>query len=647
MSKEATKTRQERARETWKQYEEGRAYLASISLDSTIKQNINFYEGRQWAAPTPSTKLLPRPVTNIVRMIANNKMSAMNNKPCKIVYEADSSEQDSTDFTKFSDYQFKEMGMDRLNRRAAYNGCLKGSYMYHIYWDAEARGKKGKVTGAMRAEILDPRNVIFCNPAQIDEQKQKYIIVAVREEVEAVKEALPKGYDKDYIKADNDDDGTKKEQDGTEMCTVLIKYFKKDGEVYCEKSVRDMVIRDAFPLRPDYEQAKRDLFKEADEANGDSPDDTEDTEKAEPFSTYKPTLYPIAVGQYIEREDSIYGLSEVEGLIPNQKSINLTNAMILLQVQNESWSKWIVRADALKGQQITNESGQVLTDHSATGDGIKRVGGGQFNTAAMNFLDNLINTTRVVTGSTEVMSGEVISANMSGAAIAQLQAQAQQPMEETRKAFWRVQEKVGRIAEQFYRMYYHTPTEFKTQEIGKDGTPTISSNVFEAAKYENVEFSVIAKITAGTASSPAGDIAVLDQLKAEGVITTQQWLDAYPNDALSDKNQLLDMVKQAEVSKLMQIESALAEREQQLKVALEQNKAATTALASVQQTNNENEQLRQDLAIIFNKYRQSQNNAMTLKEFGDEAHSDASMFAQELASVLGRHHIGDTEEQPI
>ena len=107
------------------------------------------------------------------------------------------------------------------------------------------------------------------------------------------------------------------------------------------------------------------------------------------------------------------------------------------------------------------------------------------------------------------------------------------------------------------------------------------------------------------------------------------------------------MVKQAEVSKLMQIESALAEREQQLKVALEQNKAATTALASVQQTNNENEQLRQDLAIIFNKYRQSQNNAMTLKEYGDEAHSDASMFAQELASVLGRHHIGDTEEQPI
>lgn len=81
MSKEAVKTRKERATETWKQFEEGRAYLASINLDETIKTNVDFYEGRQWAKKTEKTKHLPRPVTNITRMIANNKMSAMNNKP--------------------------------------------------------------------------------------------------------------------------------------------------------------------------------------------------------------------------------------------------------------------------------------------------------------------------------------------------------------------------------------------------------------------------------------------------------------------------------------------------------------------------------------------------------------------------------------
>lgn len=642
MSKEAVKTRKERATETWKQFEEGRAYLASINLDETIKTNVDFYEGRQWAKKTEKTKHLPRPVTNITRMIANNKMSAMNNKPCKIVYEADSSDKDSTEFTKFSDYQYKEMQMDKMNRRAAYNGCIKGTYIYHVFWDAEATGKKGKVTGAMRTEILDPRNVIFCNPTQIDEQKQKYIIIAVREEVEAIKESLPDGYDKEAIVADDEIDG-KKEQDGTEICTVLIKYFKKDGEVYCEKSVKNTVIRDAFPLRPAYEEVERELFAEEDEANANSPDDTEDTEKATPYSSYKPTLYPIAVGQYIEREDCIYGLSEVEGIIPNQKSINLTTAMILLQVQQESWSKWIVKKDALKGQKITNESGQIITDHSATGDGIKRVGGGQFNSYAMQFLDNFINSTRVVTGSTEVMSGEVISANMSGAAIAQLQAQAQQPIEETRKAFWRVQEKVGRIAEQFYRMYYHNPTQFKTMEATANGEMQVVTNEFAASNYDDVEFTVVAKVTAGTASSPAGDIAVLDQLKAEGVITTMQWLEAYPNDALSDKNHLIELTKQAEQNKMKQLEALLVEREGQLKTVLEQNKDAMNALASVQQTNKENEKLREDIAIIYNKLRKTQNDAVSLKEYADNAHEDASMFAQEIVKGLNGYQYGEEE----
>lgn len=640
--KEDVKTRKERATETWKQFEEGRAYLASIHLDETIKTNVDFYEGRQWAKKTENTKHLPRPVTNITRMIANNKMSAMNNKPCKIVYEADSSDKDSTAFTKFSDYQYKEMQMDKMNRRAAYNGCIKGTYIYHVFWDAEATGKKGKVTGAMRTEILDPRNVIFCNPTQIDEQKQKYIIIAVREEVEAIKESLPDGYDKEAIVADDEIDG-KKEQDGTEICTVLIKYFKKDGEVYCEKSVKNTVIRDAFPLRPAYEEIEKELFAEEDEANANSPDDTEDTEKATPYSSYKPTLYPIAVGQYIEREDCIYGLSEVEGIIPNQKSINLTTAMILLQVQQESWSKWIVKKDALKGQKITNESGQIITDHSATGDGIKRVGGGQFNSYAMQFLDNFINSTRVVTGSTEVMSGEVISANMSGAAIAQLQAQAQQPIEETRKAFWRVQEKVGRIAEQFYRMYYHNPTEFKTMEATANGEMQVVTNEFAASNYDDVEFTVVAKVTAGTASSPAGDIAVLDQLKAEGVITTMQWLEAYPNDALSDKNHLIELTKQAEQNKMKQLEALLVEREGQLKTVLEQNKDAMNALASVQQTNKENEALREDLAIIYNKLRKTQNDAISLKEYADNTHDDASMFAQEIVKGLEGYQFGEEE----
>ena len=638
MNDKTTKTREDRAAETWEQYEQGKRFQASIALDATIRENIDFYEGRQWGRKvTDRTKMLPRPVTNFVRMIVNNKMSAMNNKPCRITYEADSQENDSIEFTQFSDYQFKEMGAESVYREAIYNGAIKGTYLFHVYWDAQAKGKKGKVTGALRMESLDPRNVIFCDPSQKDEQKQKYIIISTREEVEAIRSTLPKGIDKKLIVADDEDvkkSNNKTEQDGTEMCTVLVKYFKIDGEVYCEKSVRGTVIRDAFPLRPEYEKVHEQIFgKKVDEANGDTPDNTSDTEEEPLFSAYTPTMYPLAVGQYIPREDCIYGISEVEGLIPNQRCFNFSQALQLLQAQNESWSKWIVKPNALGNQKITNEPGQIIVDNSTAGDGIKRVAGGAFNSAVFTLTDNLLSYTRTVVGATEVMNGESISANMSGAAIAQLQSQAQLPNEENRKAFWRVLEKVGRIAEQFYRMYYYDDTEYKVRKSNESGAMTMENAVFSAKKYNNTEFTVVAKVTSGTTSSPAGDITVIDQLKAEGLITTRQWLEAYPEDALSDKNHLLELIKQAEYAENMQLKIQLAERDEQIKALIEQCENSKNQLNAVSQIAGENEKLRGDLALAFNENRKEKNTRQQAELAAQQYHNDASDFAQIIANA--------------
>lgn len=638
MNDKTTKTREDRAAETWEQYEQGKRFQASIALDATIRENIDFYEGRQWGRKvTDRTKMLPRPVTNFVRMIVNNKMSAMNNKPCRITYEADSQENDSIEFTQFSDYQFKEMGAESVYREAIYNGAIKGTYLFHVYWDAQAKGKRGKVTGALRMESLDPRNVIFCDPSQKDEQKQKYIIISTREEVEAIRSTLPKGIDKKLIVADDEDvkkSNNKTEQDGTEMCTVLVKYFKIDGEVYCEKSVRGTVIRDVFPLRPEYEKVHEQIFgKKVDEANGDTPDNTSDTEEEPLFSAYTPTMYPLAVGQYIPREDCIYGISEVEGLIPNQRCFNFSQALQLLQAQNESWSKWIVKPNALGNQKITNEPGQIIVDNSTAGDGIKRVAGGAFNSAVFTLTDNLLSYTRTVVGATEVMNGESISANMSGAAIAQLQSQAQLPNEENRKAFWRVLEKVGRIAEQFYRMYYYDDTEYKVRKSNESGAMTMENAVFSAKKYNNTEFTVVAKVTSGTTSSPAGDITVIDQLKAEGLITTRQWLEAYPEDALSDKNHLLELIKQAEYAENMQLKIQLAERDEQIKALIEQCEKSKNQLNAVSQIAGENEKLRGDLALAVNENRKEKNTRQQAELAAQQYHNDASDFAQIIANA--------------
>ena len=78
----------------------------------------------------------------------------------------------------------------------------------------------------------------------------------------------------------------------------------------------------------------------------------------------KLSLYPIAVGSWKKRHGSIYGRGEVEALIPNQKAVNQEFSMQLLDHQETGYSKILVKANALNGQEITNVPGEVITDYT-------------------------------------------------------------------------------------------------------------------------------------------------------------------------------------------------------------------------------------------------------------------------------------------
>lgn len=624
---------EEEITKVWKDYQAGLDYQQRIGLPERIKKNVAFYEGDQWAKPTEKTATLPRPVVNIIKMIVRAKTSAMNNTPVRIVFEADSNDTDTQDFTHFAEYIFKEMGMAEIDAQAVRAAGIKGGYFYHFYWDNEATGKKGNLKGAVRCDLINPKNIFFENPAQLDEQKQKWIIVSTREEIEAVREQADPGVDKDLITDDErgEDFDDREEQEGTKMCTVLTRYFKKGGEVFCEKATKQVVFKKAFSIAPDMQKAKKELGYDEDAANTSSPDEP----KKAAAPRYKACLYPIAVGQYEYKEDCIYGMSEVEGLIPNQKSINLNLAMILLQQQQMAWGKWLVNKDALKGQKITNEPGQVITDYSAAGNGIRQVQGGQMSAMPLTLIDNLLSYTRTVSGSTEVMTGELASANMSGAAIAQLQAQAQQPIEELRDGFWRVKEKQGRILEQFFRLFYQDETiDYSYREHNDETNENELKKVqFDVAKYADVDFTVVAKAGTGTRSSTAGDITFLDNLLKAGAISIMQYAEAYPEDALSDKPSFLKLLKKNQEDELTRTKKQLEEVTAQHAQALQYLDRVKKIINSASQITNENEQLKGDLVTLYKALCKYQDTSLQLAEDNDQLLSDASMFAAELAKA--------------
>lgn len=587
----------------WQLYEEGVAYQKSSGLSKKVPVCVKFYEGEQWAPPTEKTKNLPRPVLNIVKTICRTKRSAILSTPVKLVYSTDDTGIDAQKFTDFAAYIQKEINQDSLDKVAIKDGSIKGSYFYHYFWDKEARGKDGNKDGGLRCDIIDVLDIFFANPLEQDEQKQKWILISTREDVDAVKSKCDKNIDKEFILADDKSENSygEKEQDNSNLCTVLTRYFRINGEVYCEKATKTTIINKPFSIAPDIEGAIKLLNLEDDAPNNSLPD-KESSKNLQP-DTIKAPLYPIVVGNYEKKEKSIYGMGEVENIIPNQKSINFNIAMHLLNIENMAWGKYIVAPNALKGQTISNEPGQVIIDYSGSQQGIKKLTDQPISSSPMAAADTLMQLTRVVTGSTEIMTGEVLGANMSGAAIAQLQSQAMQPIQDLKETFWQVKEKQGKVLAQFFKLFYESK-EFTMPKEDSLEQESSMPQTFNGSEYQNVNFEVVVEATAGTKASAAGDINVLDTLLSKGLISLKTYFKCYPKDALSNRTELINNIEEDEQSQFSQLKQQFELQSKQLLEAtklLQQQKETVDKVVSVIKENN---QLRTVIANLYSEARQ-------------------------------------------
>lgn len=624
----------------WDDFEHGRAYQHNIGLTSKLPLYVRFYEGDQWPKPTKRTKNLPRPVINITKMICRNKKSSILSTPVRVIFKADDQNVDVEKLNRFSEYIQKELGQEALDKKGISDGVKKGGYFYHYYWDSEARGKRGRREGGLRCEMIDALNIFFADPTELDEQKQKWILIASRETVDSVKAKCDPGVDQSLIGEDEADDPyASTEQEGSKLVTVLTRYFRVDGEVYIEKATKRTVINKPFPLTPDMDAARAALKSEEDAPNNSLPDKPHANSKKNLIPKgARAYLYPIVVGNYEERERCIYGLGEIDGLIQNQRSINFNVAMMLLAAQEVGWGKFVVTKDALQGQTITNEPGQVLTDHSKTGNGIKRLEGPKLPSAPSQLVDMLMQMTRVVTGSSEVMTGETIGANMSGAAIAQIQSQALQPVEELKNTFWLVKEKQGRVLAQFYKLYYTAKTFTYSEHIEGAKWETqeeIHTETFNSSEYADVDFDVVVESVGGTNASVAGDINALDTALANGAISPLTYFELFPKDALSNRTEILRALSTEEANKVKALETKLAQLTEAIKVRdqmiAEQQKTVERAGAVIR----ENQRLKSDFVELYVEAAQKIRDGNVQIELGNskirEMETDATNMAQFIA----------------
>lgn len=542
-------TRSELANKIWDDWQRGLNYQKKLRLKETSEQCVDFFEGRQWPQATEKTRNMPRPVINIIKYIVNGKKANILSSKISAVYKpliysqemSEIATQGASAFTNFATHIRKEIKQEDLDDRAILDGLKKGTYIFHYFWDKESKTGMAKFDGGLNGQTIDLLNIVFANPKQKDEQKQKWIIIQSRENVQTLKKIAKKyGVSKtelELITADDDSERNyeREEQDsGEEYATVLTRYFRKNGEVYYIKSTRNMIVQPETPLTPDADK----VTIEVDEENKTN-EDTEavDIDKPE-HSKYKMTLYPIVVGNHEEREKSIYGIGEVEQLIPTQKSINFNYAMMQMASQNMGFPKVLKRPRALQGKQITNSPGEIITDYSPAFDGIRYLNPPAFSNTPLTVSDKLLEVTRVVTGATEVANGEVLGKNMSGSAIVALQTQAKVPIEDIQKRFWRVHEKIARIWEQFFKAYYTFDTQYVVENDNKE-----ELNNFNGRNYQDIDFETTIDVGPGSAYSESLSINLLESALQRGDITFDNYIDLYPETAMPFKAKLKEIRK--------------------------------------------------------------------------------------------------------
>jgi hypothetical protein len=188
------------------------------------------------------------------------------------------------------------------------------------------------------------------------------------------------------------------------------------------------------------------------------------------------------------------------------------------------------------------------------------------------------------------------------------------------------------------------------REAGQtSGGKQIMHATFTGTDYDGVEFDVTCEAMSGTKFSTAGDINVLDVLFAKGAITLSTYIKAYPDDALSNKSKLLELIEAEKGDREMQLQSQLQETQAQLQQSaqlLEQQKATVDRVVGLIQENN---QLKALLGNIFTEANAKMNAANAQIEAGnakiEEVEGDARMFAEALQQMEGGNGYGMPQVQ--
>ena len=411
--------------EIWQLYEKGRNYNRMVGLYTDTDKNYRMYNGNQWSGLKISGI---EPIQlNIIKPIVRYKVGIINNNLYKPVYSAENIEND--DFkdvanetcellNKLASRVWEKDNMDYKTRAMSKHSAINDECPIYVTYDKE--------NNLPINEILSKNDVYYGNENDSDIQNQPYILIKQRKPVSVLVEMAKSEDVSDeklqYIIGDNDtfeEAGDHAKEEIDDMCTLVTKLYKKDGNVYFSQATQYCVIRE-------------------DKNTGLE-------------------LYPLTHMLWEEKEGYARGEGEVRYLIFNQIEINKTIMRRLLSAKNTAYPQKVADISKVVNPSAIDKSGATIKVNGQSIDDVRKAIGiinpAQMSSDVEKVMNELIATTRELAGAGDIATGEINPESASGKAILAVQQASQMPVTEQTLSLKTTIEDLSRIWLDMWKTY--------------------------------------------------------------------------------------------------------------------------------------------------------------------------------------------------
>ena len=497
-------------RKTWLQYEAGKDYKRRIGLYSTIRENERFYRGEHWYGVNNCN--LPKPVFNMVKRITDYLVCALTPEKISIRYLDENIPYVKDEKTKLASskivdilnanarYRWERSKMDSKLYSLCLDAAITGDGVLYSYWKNDDRGD-GSYEGDIQTEIIDNANIFVADVNKNDIQGQDYIILSGRASVNSLrKEAIENGVSEENVLKILPDgfDGSERSTDYSDIelegdeeakATYLIKFWREEGKVCFEKSTRNCIIKRA---------------------------------------TTPCTLYPIAYFNWHSQKNSFHGMGAVSGMVANQKYINRAYAMVMKHMSDTAFSKVIY--DKSKIPEWSNEVGEAIgaIGTANVSDAVTVLGVGKLQDKYLDFLDNIIEVTKELSGATETALGNITPVNTS--AILAVMEASKTPLKLVRSSLYQCIEDLANIwADMILGFYCEERLIPMLYENGVRSSERFGDLYSDAKKFR-----ASVEVVDSNAYNLSVTVSILDKLLDGGHINAQQYLKMLPTEYVGD-----------------------------------------------------------------------------------------------------------------